>query len=246
MTLSPDRDLLTAEEVAAYLDVQPVTIYRWCREGRLPCLKIGKSWRIRRTALEAFLQQRERGTTLVGQLRSFLTIPDQIIAIADTREAMYRIDAAFFQVGEVRGGQLIKFYQGEALAPLREALARHGLDVQRLERAGRLRFIAEDSQRAERATTLRSFVAEQSDDSPPLWVAFNWAEWIDLDTALAQQREIATPSGQLPVVVLTQVLEQIVDEWPPAARHRLRDLHTGLIELSASGLVLSRRTLPPA
>lgn len=244
MTLPHDRELLSAEEVAAYLDVQPVTIYRWCREGRLPCLKLGKAWRIRRTALEAFLQQRERGTTLVGQLRGFLAIPDQVIAIAETLEEMHRLDAAFFQVGEVRDGHLIKYVQGEALAEVREALARHGLDVQRLEREGRLRFVVEDSVQAGRTALVRDLLAAQSAESQPLWIAFNWAEQIDLDTALAQQEEVAALSGQAQVVVLTQVLERRVDEWPPAIRRRLRALHTSSIELSASGLVLSRRTMP--
>ncbi|MFN8516901.1 MAG: helix-turn-helix domain-containing protein [Chloroflexia bacterium] len=244
MTLPHDRELLSAEEVAAYLDVQPVTIYRWCREGRLPCLKLGKAWRIRRTALEAFLQQRERGTTLVGQLRGFLAIPDQVIAIAETREEMHRLDAAFFQVGEVRDGRLTKYFQGESLAELREALTRHGLDVQRLEREGRLRFVAEDSVQAGRTAMVRELLAAQSAESQPLWIAFNWAEQIDLDTALAQQEEVATLSGQAQVVVLTQVLEKVVDEWPPATRRRLRALHTSSIELSANGLVLSRRTMP--
>ena len=37
-----ERDLLTADEVARYLDLRPTTIYQWCREGRLPALKLGK------------------------------------------------------------------------------------------------------------------------------------------------------------------------------------------------------------
>ncbi len=39
--------LLSAEEVAGYLGVGKVTVYRWCKEGRIPCLKIGKHWRVR-------------------------------------------------------------------------------------------------------------------------------------------------------------------------------------------------------
>ncbi len=50
-------DLLDVEEVAEYLGVGQVTVYRWCREGRLSCLKLGKSWRIHRDALDGFLQQ---------------------------------------------------------------------------------------------------------------------------------------------------------------------------------------------
>ena len=50
-------ELLGVAEVAEYLGVGTVTVYRWCREGRLPCLKVGRSWRIRREALEDFLSR---------------------------------------------------------------------------------------------------------------------------------------------------------------------------------------------
>ena len=64
-----DDDLLEVPRVASYLRVSEVTVYRWCREGRLPCLRIGKSWRIRRSALEDLLKQGEQSPTLIGQLR---------------------------------------------------------------------------------------------------------------------------------------------------------------------------------
>jgi excisionase family DNA binding protein len=40
--------LLSTEEVAEYLGVGKVTVYRWCKEDRIPCLKVGKLWRVRR------------------------------------------------------------------------------------------------------------------------------------------------------------------------------------------------------
>ena len=55
-----DAELLGVEEVADYLGIKPVTVYRWCREGRLPCMKLGRRWRIRRQALEKFLDENER------------------------------------------------------------------------------------------------------------------------------------------------------------------------------------------
>ena len=76
-----ERELLSVEEVAGYLGVGTVTVYRWCREGRLPCLKVGRSWRIRRGALDDFLSRGERPATLVGQLRGFLAVPDAVIAV---------------------------------------------------------------------------------------------------------------------------------------------------------------------
>jgi excisionase family DNA binding protein len=41
-------ELLSAEDVAELMGVKETTIWRWCREGRLPCLKAGKHWRVRR------------------------------------------------------------------------------------------------------------------------------------------------------------------------------------------------------
>ena len=47
MTTRPGReqtiDLLGAEDVAGMLGVKESTIWRCCREGRLPCLKVGAS-----------------------------------------------------------------------------------------------------------------------------------------------------------------------------------------------------------
>lgn len=93
------KELLGVTEVAEYLGVGTVTVYRWCREGRLPCLKVGRSWRIRREALEDFLRRGERSATLVGQLRGFLGVPDCVIAVAETPELLRQLDAAFMQVG---------------------------------------------------------------------------------------------------------------------------------------------------
>jgi excisionase family DNA binding protein len=52
--------LLGTEEVAGYLGVGPVTVHRWCREGALPCLKMGRRWRVRRSALEEFVSRSAR------------------------------------------------------------------------------------------------------------------------------------------------------------------------------------------
>lgn len=144
--LSTKKDLLSVDEVAEYLGVGPVTIWRWCREESLPCLKIGRSWRIRREALEEFLRKSERPATLAGRLRSFLEVPDNILAIAQNRELLHRLDAAFFQAGEARGEMLVKYYRDEQEGSgeeVRADLEREGLKVTRLEEEGRFHFIVE-------------------------------------------------------------------------------------------------------
>jgi len=44
-----ERELLTVQDVATSLKRRPATLYAWCRDGRLPAIKIGKEWRIHRT-----------------------------------------------------------------------------------------------------------------------------------------------------------------------------------------------------
>src|SRR5215208_2400727 len=133
-------ELLSAEDVAELMGVKETTVWRWCREGRLPCLKVGKHWRVRREALEDFLKQREHSTTLVGQLSSFLRVPDNVLAIAQNIDILHRLDAAFFQVGDTRGGLLVKFYGGEAQSEEELLLdfEENGLQAERLKREGRL------------------------------------------------------------------------------------------------------------
>ena len=88
-------ELLEVPQISHYLRVSDVTIYRWCREGRLPCLKLGNTWRIWRSALEEFLARGEYSATLVGQLRSFYRVPDNVLASAQTSEMLHKLDAAF-------------------------------------------------------------------------------------------------------------------------------------------------------
>lgn len=51
------QEFFGVAEVAALLELRPVTIYRWCRTGRLPGIKLGKEWRIPRAALEDLLHR---------------------------------------------------------------------------------------------------------------------------------------------------------------------------------------------
>ena len=51
-------DLMTVEQVAAYLQLNKLTVYRYIREGRIPAARIGKSYRIRKADVDAFLESR--------------------------------------------------------------------------------------------------------------------------------------------------------------------------------------------
>ncbi|MFQ5613215.1 MAG: helix-turn-helix domain-containing protein [Anaerolineae bacterium] len=52
------NEMLTPDEVADYLKVPIQTIWRWCRKGTLPAVKIGKYWRVPREELDDFIEAR--------------------------------------------------------------------------------------------------------------------------------------------------------------------------------------------
>ena len=248
-TFGAQNNLLGVAEVAEYLGVGEVTVYRWCREERLPCVKIGKYWRIRREALEDFLRRSERSYTLVGQLRSFLEVPDNVLGIAQDREMLHNLDAAFFRVGEARGGMLIKYHRskpGESEDQLRAEFEKRQLEVRRLEDEGRFRFIVESDPAYGRPDELRRLVAEEVGDGRTIWANFNWEESIDLDAALRQQQEITEYVEDGGFVVKTGVLESELDDWPGAKQRRAQVLHSGTVWLSDAGVAFSRVLPPPS
>ena len=242
------KDLLSAEDVARYFGVGQITVYRWCKEGRLQCIKLGKHWRIRREALEDFLSQHEeRSTTLVGLLSSFLQVPDNVLAIAQNIDILHRLDAAFFRIGDSQGGLLVKFYGGEEKSEeeLRVRFEKNGLEVERLEREGRFLMRAEEGPLGARGTALRRLIEEETGEGRTVWASFDWVGQVELNTALKQQERLTelVDSGQL--VVKTATLEEVTDQWPSSALRQGHSLHSGVILASERELSLSRaRPMP--
>jgi excisionase family DNA binding protein len=52
-----EKDLMTVEEVARYLQLKPQTIYKWAQEKRIPAVKLGKEWRFRKRILDEWLDK---------------------------------------------------------------------------------------------------------------------------------------------------------------------------------------------
>jgi excisionase family DNA binding protein len=55
-TQTVDRDVLTLEEVANWLQVSPRTLRQWAEAGEVPACRIGKLWRFRRKDIEEWLR----------------------------------------------------------------------------------------------------------------------------------------------------------------------------------------------
>ncbi|HQP25534.1 MAG TPA: helix-turn-helix domain-containing protein [Smithellaceae bacterium] len=52
-------DVLTIDELAAYLKISKSTLYKLVREGKIPSQKIGKHWRFIKGAIDQWLAEKK-------------------------------------------------------------------------------------------------------------------------------------------------------------------------------------------
>lgn len=52
-----ENEIMTIEEVAAYLRLKPQTIYTWAQEKKIPAAKLGKEWRFKRSVINRWFDQ---------------------------------------------------------------------------------------------------------------------------------------------------------------------------------------------
>lgn len=57
----PDQssEVLTIEELAAYLKIAKSTLYKLAQDGTLPGQKVGKHWRFRKATIDRWLSENE-------------------------------------------------------------------------------------------------------------------------------------------------------------------------------------------
>lgn len=59
--------MMTVAQVADYLQLNRLTVYRYIRDGRLPAARIGKVYRILREDVDGFLEARRLGGRRAAQ-----------------------------------------------------------------------------------------------------------------------------------------------------------------------------------
>lgn len=136
-----EKELLTVQEVAEFLRIAPNTVYRWCRDGKLAGIKIGKEWRIARGDLDHFLARRAgamEASSLDALLRRRLTAPEHVLVMASDPAEVYRLQAQFLQVGQRAGHPLFIGGWWQSVSEIRQRLTAAGLPVADLEASGQL------------------------------------------------------------------------------------------------------------
>ncbi len=59
--MNDGKEIMTVNDVADYLKISVITTYRLVQEGKIPAFKVGRSWRIKRSDLNEFIEIQKRG-----------------------------------------------------------------------------------------------------------------------------------------------------------------------------------------
>ncbi|MBU0570838.1 MAG: helix-turn-helix domain-containing protein [Candidatus Omnitrophica bacterium] len=54
--------MMTVDEVAKYLKIKVVTIYKHAQQGKLPAFKVGSSWRFKKSTIDNWIEKQEKKT----------------------------------------------------------------------------------------------------------------------------------------------------------------------------------------
>lgn len=80
------HEIMTIEEVAAYIRVSERTVYDWAQKGELPGGKLGTTWRFKRDDIEKWVndqlsQSPKRRSAAVAATSSFVLTPERIVLL---------------------------------------------------------------------------------------------------------------------------------------------------------------------
>ena len=55
----PNKHLFTINELADYLKMRPITIYKHAAAGKLPGFKVGSKWRFKKSTIDRWIEEQE-------------------------------------------------------------------------------------------------------------------------------------------------------------------------------------------
>ena len=53
-----EKEIMTAREVARYLNIHLLTVHKYAREGKIPAFKIGADWRFHKKYIEKWIRRK--------------------------------------------------------------------------------------------------------------------------------------------------------------------------------------------
>lgn len=58
--MAKPKEVMTIKDVAHFLDVHPMTVYKYVKGGKIPAFKVGANWRIRRNSIRKWIDENEQ------------------------------------------------------------------------------------------------------------------------------------------------------------------------------------------
>jgi len=58
--MTKSKQVMTVKDMADYMDMHPMTIYKYVKDGKIPAFKIGSSWRIRNDSIQKWIKENEQ------------------------------------------------------------------------------------------------------------------------------------------------------------------------------------------
>ncbi len=52
------KEIMTTKDVAEYLNLHPLTVHKYARQGIIPAFKIGTDWRFHRKYIERWIREK--------------------------------------------------------------------------------------------------------------------------------------------------------------------------------------------
>ncbi len=56
-TIEPEGGIMTVHDIAMYLRLSEAKVYKLAKEGQLPALRVGKSWRFRKDLIDEWMRR---------------------------------------------------------------------------------------------------------------------------------------------------------------------------------------------
>jgi len=131
-------EFLKIQEVAQILRTHTNTIYKMCRQGKLPCVKIGKEWRIDRVKFAEFM---ERGTEQEIEDPFLGVVSDalkggHVLGVFTEQDKIAEFELEFFKAAPKDGWRLLKACWWQHPDDVRQYLAKGGFPVEEMEASG--------------------------------------------------------------------------------------------------------------
>ena len=89
------NEILTVNEVADYLRMNPMTIYRLAQQGRIPASKVLGCWRFKRQEIEAWLKAQEFQPSKILVIDDDPLIGGTIKNALEKKHAVFAVETAY-------------------------------------------------------------------------------------------------------------------------------------------------------